>query len=37
MDFEEDTYTAIFSALKHPIRRRIPSAIQAQGENSGKP
>ena len=23
MDFEEDTYTAIFSALKHPIRRKI--------------
>lgn len=21
--FEEDTYTAIFSALKHPIRRKI--------------
>jgi len=23
MDFEEDTYNAIFSALKHPIRRKI--------------
>jgi len=23
MGFEEDTYTAIFSALKHPIRRKI--------------
>jgi len=23
MDFEEDTYTAIFSALRHPIRRKI--------------
>jgi len=30
MDFEEDTYTAIFSALKHPIRRKILRMLGAE-------
>lgn len=30
MDFEEDTYTAIFSALKHPIRRKILRMLEAE-------
>jgi hypothetical protein len=28
MDFEEDTYTTIFSALKHPIRRKILKMLE---------
>ena len=28
MDFEEDTYSTIFNALKHPIRRRILRIIR---------
>ena len=30
MDFEEDTYTAIFSALKHPIRRKILRMLEVE-------
>ena len=30
MDFEEDTYTAIFSALKHPIRRKILRMLKVE-------
>ena len=30
MDFEEDTYTAIFSALKHPIRRKILRILEVE-------
>ena len=30
MDFEEDTYTAIFSALKHPIRGKILRMLQVE-------
>ena len=28
MEFEEDLYTEIFSALKHPIRRRILRSLE---------
>lgn len=30
MVFEEDTYTAIFSALKHPIRRKILRMLEVE-------
>ena len=28
MELEEDTYSSIFNALKHPIRRRILRIIE---------